>query len=331
DWTIKRLEKEIDETNLSDQYEKNIEDVNRNNAKIVTSHKYLDTNVLNGGIGKREITEICGLSGSGKTPFVMQLALNCAMIPSQLGGLSTYPNTKAVIIDTTQRIKMSRLYEISEHLWKNLNEMMKRRKALLSHPSSTASTSLSSSNLNETGSGVLKKDYLDRIYLFKIYSQEQFLAMFFENILYEFMKKPENKFVKLIIIDDFTYYLKHIDKVHGSKIAYSSNTVLQIGQILQTIADEFDCAVVVVNTLTTKFYSAVGNASGDAWDFTTGNVLITPSLGNVWSHFITNRLLFYISDNKKIIRVAKSPFIPVGTTCEFFIGKQGFSHIPMQT
>ncbi|ETO06030.1 RecA family ATPase Rhp57, partial [Reticulomyxa filosa] len=130
DWTIKRLEKEIDETNLSDQYEKNIEDVNRNNAKIVTSHKYLDTNVLNGGIGKREITEICGLSGSGKTPFVMQLALNCAMIPSQLGGLSTYPNTKAVIIDTTQRIKMSRLYEISEHLWKNLNEMMKRRRTL---------------------------------------------------------------------------------------------------------------------------------------------------------------------------------------------------------
>jgi hypothetical protein len=73
---------------------------------IVTYSHALD-NVLGGGISVGEISEFCGVPGSGKTQLAMQLAVDVC-IPTQFGGLGG----ECLYIDTEGSFSAERVYDM---------------------------------------------------------------------------------------------------------------------------------------------------------------------------------------------------------------------------
>ncbi|MBL1810932.1 DNA repair and recombination protein RadA, partial [Klebsiella pneumoniae] len=65
--------------------------------------------ILGGGIHCKEVTEIGGVPGVGKTQLGIQLAIN-VQIPVEYGGLGG----KAVYIDTEGSFMVERVYQIAE-------------------------------------------------------------------------------------------------------------------------------------------------------------------------------------------------------------------------
>ncbi|XP_034661300.1 DNA repair protein RAD51 homolog 3 [Drosophila subobscura] len=79
-------------------------------SRITTGHKGLDRH-LGGGIALRQITELVGNSGTGKTKMCLQLCLN-VQIPKSAGGLEG----AALFIDTRRDFHPDRLQELAEDL-----------------------------------------------------------------------------------------------------------------------------------------------------------------------------------------------------------------------
>ncbi|KAJ1413613.1 Rad51/DMC1/RadA [Sesbania bispinosa] len=77
-------------------------------SHITTSCVDLD-NILGGGINCKEVTEIGGVPGIGKTQFGIQLAVN-VQIPLEYGGL----DGKAIYIDTEGSFMVERVLQIAE-------------------------------------------------------------------------------------------------------------------------------------------------------------------------------------------------------------------------
>ncbi|XP_001358289.3 DNA repair protein RAD51 homolog 3 [Drosophila pseudoobscura] len=84
--------------------------------KIATGHKSLDRH-LGGGISLRQITELVGNSGTGKTKMCLQLCLN-VQIPKSAGGLEG----AALFIDTRQDFHPDRLQELARDLEKEYKQ-----------------------------------------------------------------------------------------------------------------------------------------------------------------------------------------------------------------
>jgi len=93
----------------------------KNSFTIVTHHKDLDK-LLGGGIRLQEITEISGLSGTGKTQFCIQLACNVTL-PYWLEGL----DGDCVYIDTEVNLKKTRLLEIAKGLVDHIKKKSKNK------------------------------------------------------------------------------------------------------------------------------------------------------------------------------------------------------------
>ncbi|XP_021904350.1 DNA repair protein RAD51 homolog 3 isoform X3 [Carica papaya] len=85
-------------------------------ARISTSCSDLD-NVLGGGINCREVTEIGGVPGIGKTQLGIQLAVN-VQIPHNFGGLGG----KAIYIDTEGSFMVERAIQIAEASIEDMSE-----------------------------------------------------------------------------------------------------------------------------------------------------------------------------------------------------------------
>ncbi|XP_010264171.1 PREDICTED: DNA repair protein RAD51 homolog 3 isoform X4 [Nelumbo nucifera] len=77
-------------------------------TRITTSCADLD-NILGGGISCKEVTEIGGVPGIGKTQLGIQLAVN-VQIPIDYGGLGG----KAVYIDTEGSFMVERVFQVAE-------------------------------------------------------------------------------------------------------------------------------------------------------------------------------------------------------------------------
>ncbi|XP_045485028.1 DNA repair protein RAD51 homolog 3 isoform X2 [Pieris rapae] len=73
-------------------------------AKYLTQNRYLETGIkrldtiLNGGIPIGFLTEVCGLAGSGKSQFCMQLAINSAKLSHSVIYIDTKGDFSAVRI-----------------------------------------------------------------------------------------------------------------------------------------------------------------------------------------------------------------------------------------
>ncbi|XP_024530648.1 DNA repair protein RAD51 homolog 3-like isoform X3 [Selaginella moellendorffii] len=139
----------------------------RSRSRIGTGCSGLDR-VFGGGVASKELTEICGAPGIGKTQLGMQLAIN-VQLPRSLGGL----NGHAVYIDTEGSFMMERVLQMAQ------------RSALVTPDQSVESL-------------------LSHIFYFRVFDSTEQIATI--NSLNKFLE--EHKEVKLLVIDSVTFHFR---------------------------------------------------------------------------------------------------------------------------
>ncbi|XP_024530646.1 DNA repair protein RAD51 homolog 3-like isoform X1 [Selaginella moellendorffii] len=245
----------------------------RSRSRIGTGCSGLDR-VFGGGVASKELTEICGAPGIGKTQlgygptlFIldhseitskvsifflshrMQLAIN-VQLPRSLGGL----NGHAVYIDTEGSFMMERVLQMAQ------------RSALVTPDQSVESL-------------------LSHIFYFRVFDSTEQIATI--NSLNKFLE--EHKEVKLLVIDSVTFHFRQ--DFHD--LALRARLLNSMAQKLMALAHHHELAVVLVNQVTTK-----------------GNGEIRPALGESWSHACTNRVILRWEGGKRQACMFKSPSLP---------------------
>ncbi|KAI8129896.1 DNA repair protein RAD51 like protein 3 [Lucilia cuprina] len=238
----------------------------QSSPKLITLIKELDDH-LAGGLPLGLVTELCGAPGAGKTQFCLQLCLN-VQFPVQMGGLGG----KAFFIDTNQDFSPYRLKELAEHMEHHFQHTFKK---LYSNIATTCSAfkDFCTPQLLQNVSYVYCHDYVEL--MSTIHN--------FRNIFKDDLK------IKLIIIDSFSFCLRQLDDVKlRTRINY------EILNDLQTLAMEFNVAVVITNELTTRHVD-------NQW-------LVAPALGDSHTHKINQRLLLSHDEERgyHVVMVDKS-------------------------
>ncbi|KAK9207496.1 hypothetical protein WN943_017785 [Citrus x changshan-huyou] len=172
-------------------------------ARITTSCADLD-NILGGGIGCREVTEIGGVPGIGKTQLGIQLAVN-VQIPVEFGGL-----------DTEGSFMVERALQIAEAC---VEDMLEYNRFLR----------------NDCQVKTQPKDILENIFYFRICSYTEQSAVI--NYLDKFVS--EHKDVKVVIIDSIAFHFRHgfVD------LALRTRVLSGIALKLMNLAKKFSLAV----------------------------------------------------------------------------------------
>ncbi|XP_013119520.2 DNA repair protein RAD51 homolog 3 [Stomoxys calcitrans] len=227
--------------------------------KIISLIKDLDENLL-GGISLRLITELCGGSGSGKTQLCLQFCIN-VQLPEEAGGLGS----KAYYVDTNQGFSPYRLKEIAKHMETRCHQTFQKFHKQC--------TDFKLENILQNISYVYCNNYKDLMAI----------VLNLRNIL------NEDKKLKLIVIDSFSFILRQLEDVSlRTRVNY------EILTDLQNLALEFDIAIIITNELTTR---CIGN-----------NWLVCPALGESHAHKINTRLLLSRDPNEDyhIVLIEKS-------------------------
>lgn len=221
--------------------------------RITTSCVDLD-NILGGGINCKEVTEIGGVPGIGKTQLGIQLAVN-VQIPVDYGGLGG----KAIYIDTEGSFMVERALQIAEACIEDMSEY----------------------------NGLLRKDFqdcqvkmhpnniLENIYYFRICSYTEQIAVI--NYLDKFIS--EHKDVKVVIVDSVTFHFRQDFDDMALRTRLLSGMALK----LMKLANKFSLAVVLLNQVTTKFREGsfqLTLALGDSWSHSCTNRVILYWNGN---------------------------------------------------
>lgn len=205
----------------------------KKSSKISTSIKSLDV-LLGGGIENGYVTEIAGESGSGKTQFCFQLAIN-TQLPNVHGGL----NGEVIFIDTENTFSSDRLIEMININLQNL--------ALSGKYNELASRSL--------------EDFLSKIYVFRCIEAVELLAVVHQ--LTQFIDSHPK--VRLVIIDSVA------NAVRSEELTTRTRIMLDMVTKLRKIAAKQDIAVIVINQATTRFNndrtSCVIPALGECWSY----------------------------------------------------------------
>lgn len=213
-------------------------------TRITTSCADLD-NILGGGIGCKEVTEIGGVPGIGKTQLGIQLAVN-VQIPVEFGGLGG----KAIYIDTEGSFMVERALQIAEAC---VEDMLEYNRFLR----------------NDCQVKTQPKDILENIFYFRICSYTEQSAVI--NYLDKFVS--EHKDVKVVIIDSIAFHFRHgfVD------LALRTRVLSGIALKLMNLAKKFSLAVVLLNQVTTKYTEGSFQlclALGDSWSHCCTNRLI---------------------------------------------------------
>ncbi|CAM6029730.1 unnamed protein product, partial [Sphagnum balticum] len=211
----------------------------KNRKKIVTSCAELDM-ILEGGFCPKEVTEICGVPGVGKTQLGMQLAIN-VQIPVKLGGVGGH----AIYIDTEGSFMLERALQMTKA---SIEELV-------------LASSLSSPMDNDLIQQLDIDTYLSHIYLLRVHDPTEQLAVI--NNLPNLLK--EHNQVKLIVIDSITFNFRQ----DFEDMAGRTRLLAEMGQKLGKIAEEHDLAIVLTNQVTMKpsnnEISRIVPALGESW------------------------------------------------------------------
>lgn len=220
-------------------------------TRITTSCEDLD-NILGGGINCKEVTEIGGVPGIGKTQLGIQLAVN-VQIPLDYGGLGG----KAIYIDTEGSFMVERALQIAEA---SIGDMLENngftRKACQVE--------------------MQPKDFLGNIFYFRICSYTEQIALI--NYLDNFIS--EHNDVKVVIIDSITFHFRQ----DFEDMALRTRALSGMASKLMKLAKKFGLAVVVVNQVTTKYTDGrcpqLALALGDSWSHACTNRVLLYWNGN---------------------------------------------------
>lgn len=211
--------------------------------RIVTSCRELDQ-ALSNGISTGVITEFCGPPGSGKTQICLQLCVN-VQLPSDLDGV----DGEAVFIDTNCGFSPHRFLSIAT-AQSTMCQQIIHRKFKRSSPS-------------------LVDKFMNGVKTYFVQEYVQLLAVI--NDLSDVL--TENSRIRLIVIDSFSFLFRQMKYDDGDLIR--TGLLYETITNLQKLADQFHCAVVLTNELTTR--PADSDESPD---------VLVPSLGDSHLHRI---------------------------------------------
>ncbi|KAK1262206.1 hypothetical protein QJS04_geneDACA020546 [Acorus gramineus] len=214
---------------------------------ITTFCDDLDT-ILGGGIKCKEVTEVGGVPGIGKTQLGIQLAVN-VQIPADYGGIGG----KAVYIDTEGSFMVERASQIAEAcIRETLDNFVFQHKDYQMCPE-----------------GMQTNTFLSNIFYFRICSYTEQIAVI--NYLDEFIS--EHKDVKIVIIDSITFHFRQDFDDMALRTRVLSGLALQ----LMKLAKKYSLAIVLLNQVTTKFTEGsfqLSFALGDSWSHACTNRII---------------------------------------------------------
>ncbi|KAM1975071.1 hypothetical protein ACFX15_039896 [Malus domestica] len=240
--------------------------------RIITSSSDLD-NILGGGINCKEVTEIGGLPGIGKTQMGIQLAVN-VQIPVDLGGLGG----KAVYVDTEGSFMVERALQIAKASiveMSNYTELLKKKNRVCQVD-------------------IQPTDILDNIFYFRICTYTEQIALI--NYLDKFIL--EHKDVKIVIVDSVTFHFRQ----DFEDLALRTRLLGGMALKLMNLAKKYNLAVVIFNQATTKYVEGsfqLSLALGDSWSHCCTNRVILH-----WNGDERNAYL----DKSPSLRSASAPF-----------------------
>ncbi|XP_019710898.1 DNA repair protein RAD51 homolog 3 isoform X1 [Elaeis guineensis] len=240
--------------------------------RITTGCDDLDT-ILGGGIHCKEVTEVGGVPGIGKTQLGIQLAVN-VQIPVEYGGLGG----KAVYIDTEGSFMVERAYQVAEGcIMDTLDKFGHHRKVIL-----------------DCQEQMQPNSFLANIFYFRICSYTEQIAVI--NYLQKFL--AEQKDVKIIIIDSVTFHFRQ----DFDDLALRTRVLCGMSLKLMELTKTYNLAVVLLNQVTTKFTEGsfqLTLALGDSWSHACTNRVILYWNGNERHAYI---------DKSPSLRSASAPF-----------------------
>ncbi|KAG0468487.1 hypothetical protein HPP92_017815 [Vanilla planifolia] len=194
--------------------------------------------ILGGGISCKEVTEVGGVPGIGKTQLGIQLAIN-VQVPLAYGGLGG----KAVYIDTEGSFMPERAYQVAEACIMDTLDKFAFHKDF------------------EICKEVMQpKFFLSNIIYFRICSYTEQISVI--NNLHKFLE--ERKDVKVVIIDSITFHFRRDFK----DMLRRTRVLADMSQKLMKLAKGYNLAVVLLNQVTTKFTEGsyqLTLALGDTW------------------------------------------------------------------
>ncbi|CAL5211093.1 unnamed protein product [Lathyrus oleraceus] len=219
----------------------------RYSSLVTTSCVDLD-NILGGGISCKEVTEIGGVPGIGKTQIGIQLAVN-VQIPLDYGGLGG----KAIYIDTEGSFMVERVLQIAEACIEDMSEYSHHF-----HKDNQA-----------YGVKMHPNSILENIFYFRVCSYTEQIALV--NYLDKFI--TEHKDVKIIIIDSVTFHFRQ----DFDDMALRTRLLGEMSLKFMKLARNFSLAVVMLNQVTTKHIEGsfqLTLALGDSWSHSCTNRII---------------------------------------------------------
>nr|XP_023904965.1 DNA repair protein RAD51 homolog 3 [Quercus suber] len=240
--------------------------------RITTSCEDLD-NILGGGINCKEVTEIGGVPGIGKTQLGIQLAIN-VQIPVDYGGLGG----KAIYIDTEGSFMVERALQFAEACIEDMSECG----ALLRKDFQACQLKMHPNNI------------LENIFYFRVCSYTEQIALI--NYLDKFIS--EHKDVKIVIVDSVTFHFRQDFDDMALRTRLLSGMALK----LMKLAKDFSLAVVLLNQVTTKYIDGsfqLTLALGDSWSHSCTNRVILYWNGNERYAYI---------DKSPSLRSASAPY-----------------------
>ncbi|KAL1349526.1 hypothetical protein HN51_026045 [Arachis hypogaea] len=216
-------------------------------TRITTSCVDLD-NILGGGITCKEVTELGGVPGIGKTQIGIQLAVN-VQIPLEYGGLGG----KAIYIDTEGSFMVERVLQIAEACIEDMSEYSNHFH----------------NNVQDCEVKMHPNSILENIFCFRVCSYTEQIALV--NYLDKFIE--EHKDVKMIIIDSVTFHFRQ----DFEDMALRTRLLNEMALKLMKLARKFCLAVVLLNQVTTKYIEGsyqLTLALGDSWSHSCTNRII---------------------------------------------------------
>lgn len=215
--------------------------------RIITFSEDLDV-ILGGGICPKEVTEVGGVPGIGKTQLGIQVAIN-VQIPVEFGWLGG----QAIYIDTEGSFMVERVCQIAEACIEKLKDI----------------PGTSKRNIEEYHTKLKVDDFLSNIFYFRACNYTEQIAVI--NYMDKFIK--EHVKVKVIIVDSVTFHFRQ----DFEDLALRTRLLGGMAQKLMGLAEKYDTAVLLMNQVTTK---SSGNsfhlapALGESWSHACTNRVV---------------------------------------------------------
>lgn len=251
------------------------------------------------------ILEVCGLPGTGKTQFCMQLCA-AAQIPV-CEGAAPPPLAQAIYIDAEGSFTPERYAQMCR-------SSLAERRAAFTSSGMVATVAPAAVNPLEL-EAVLRGMHVCRTYdAAELYSTVKQLGQFLR-------ARPQ---IRAVVIDSIAFFFRH---EFANDASQRARVLCDIAAMLRQYGREFSLVVAVTNHMTTKFDRS-SDDDGQGW--------LAPALGDTWAHQPSTQLRFERQSASTVApgrrplcqaTLTKSLDQPCGRSCLFDISEAGLRDV----